>query len=267
MARSNTLDRFLTAFRPWADHHVAGTAASPGSPLPPFSAAYFDDPVFAADLTATLAARVHQSVTGTPGPGDPSPDTDPPLTLPAPWQPASNAGYKLLVQLRMRPFRLPGDRAPDLAETVRISIRLSRAGMPRQQRVITWDQPSANYVIEYPVPHGGAYRLIIRPRGSRSTSAAPKAQTSCRTGCAATRTPLTTRPAPTPRPPGTPPPPAQPTAPARPHRPPTRASNPPRKPAARTTPRHSRPRGALPGRPQDRNKRLRRQHPAPGPGS
>ena len=51
-------------------------AGQPDIPLSPFAVAYFDDPVFAADLTAALAARLHQSLAGTGGPGDPGPDPD-----------------------------------------------------------------------------------------------------------------------------------------------------------------------------------------------
>ena len=146
-------------------------------------------------------------------------------------------------------------------------IRLSRAGMPRQQRVITWDQPSANYVIECPVPHGGAYRLIIPPEGEQSIrcpegsdivphrlrgdpdaadyTAGAYAEATGHTPAASTA-----------RRAGTP-------APSRRPGPRTRrASRPPGQ-------RHGTAGRGEPSRaaPQDRNKRLRRQHPAPGPGS
>ena len=120
-----------------------------------FASAYWDDPSFAADVTATIAQQVYQDLCA-PEHRAQAAATD--AFLAEACMRAANAHKTAIGAAAPR-----NGHDDELHDAVTIDMHLARAGIPATRRAITWDTAAGCYVITLTSDDGRTLRLLIPP--------------------------------------------------------------------------------------------------------
>lgn len=172
-ARANHFDTFMQVLSSWVDDHVAATLPEHRDP-PPFTEAFFTDPVLAADLTHCLGAALHGAVRGRPVPDGPGGIPDPVTEKALEHWCLSDEGTGTAARQRDQDTTPGAWRDLDgLREAAQIDIWMSRLGVPRHSRsvrgdpagysAVTWCPDEQQYHLRVTGPPGS--RLDVRPAG------------------------------------------------------------------------------------------------------
>jgi N12 class adenine-specific DNA methylase len=157
-ASGNGPQNFTIAFSTWLERHVAAMTRDGRHPgAMGLVKAYCDDPGFAADLTATLAAAVYSAHHG---PGAPAFD---PAALAAGVADAAARHWRGLAEKARRakhgcdpasgtcPACAADPRSEDqLRLAAEIDVHMTRLGVPREGRTVAWDSQAGTYLIQCP---------------------------------------------------------------------------------------------------------------------
>ena len=162
-ASANDPDHFVLVFWDRLDSLVGDAAIEAGSETD-FAVAFWTDPSFAADVTATLAEQVYQELCG-PERHAQAAATD--VFAAEACRRAAKA-HKAAIGAAARGGPAEG-RDDDLHDAVAIDTHLARAGIPAARRGITWDGDAGCYAIDLTGDDGRRLRLAIPPAGGEYT--------------------------------------------------------------------------------------------------